>query len=301
MNPVAKIAKYFAYGLAGIIIVSILAAIVSVFCGFLTVVGLIGGKAPELNVDCAEYDTCLALSIGAAKVEIKQGDELSYSSDIKDLEVSLGDQKLVIKDKSKVRWFNSNNKTITVTVPKDMNFDMIGIASGAGELTAERLVAKKANLKFGAGKTTLNYLEVTDSAEINAGVGKFTIEDGAIHDAKISLEVGKTDIKAKLTGSSDVNCSVGSVNLQLLLAEDEYTIRTKKGIGSIHFNGNDISNNAVIGNGKNVVNIKGDVGSIDITTDNTIHTVKDLSDSYKETDRTVNTDKDAAIDSDKTE
>lgn len=267
MNPAAKVAKYFAYGLAGVIIFGILTGIVAAFGGILMAVGLVGGKAPDLNVDCAEYEKCLAFSIGAATLEVKEGDELAYTSDINDLEVSLGDTTLVIKDKSKVRWFGGNDKkTITVTVPKDMKFDMIGVASGAGKITTEKLVTKSAKFDLGAGETMIKNLEVSGSAKIDAGVGKVTIDGGSINNAEISLGVGSANIRSKLTGKSKIDCGIGSVNLDLLSPESAYTIRADKGIGSINFNGSKISDSSIIGNGDNEIDVDGGIGSINIST-----------------------------------
>ena len=267
MNPAAKTAKYFAYGLAGVIIFGIIAGIVAAIGGILMAVGIIGGKAPDVNVDCAEYEKCLALSIGAATLEIKEGNELAYTSDIDNLEVSLGDTKLVIKDKSRVHWFGNNDKkTITVTVPKDMKFDMIGIASGAGKINTEKLVTKGAKFDLGAGETMIRDLEVSDSAKIDAGVGKVTIDGGLINNAEIALGIGSANISSKLTGKSKIDCGIGSVNLNLLLPDSAYTIRADKGIGSINFNGSKISDSSIIGNGDYEIDIDGGIGSINITT-----------------------------------
>ena len=298
MNPVGKIAQYFGYGLAGIIIFGIITGIVAAVGGILTAVGIISRKAPDLNVNCAAYDNCLAVSVGAANLVVKTGTELSYTSDINDLEVSLGDTSLTIKDNSRVKWFGNNDKkTITVTVPENMKFDAIGITSGAGKITTEKLVAEKVKFDLGAGETVIRDLEVIDSADIDAGMGKVTIDGGTINNANISLGVGEANIRSKLTGRSKVDCGIGSVNLDLLLPDSAYTIRADKGIGSISFNGNKISDNTIIGNGKYDLSVDGGIGSVNIKTTPVKYEIEETIDESKEEkpEETIETDETSGI------
>ncbi len=270
MNSASKVAKYFAFGLAGLIIFAIITGIVGAVSGILMAVGLVHRGAPDLPVDCEKYEKCLSVSVAASNLVIKKGDKFTYESESDKLAVSQSDTKLSIRDESKGGWnwigSNENRKTITVTIPEGMEFDNVGIAGAAGRIAIERLVTKDLKLDLGAGETTIDYVKANGNVKIDSGVGRFEIKDGALVGAGIHLGVGEASIRAKLTGNSKIDAGIGSVNLNLLLPESAYTIKAEKGIGKILYNGSNVSDDTTIGNGTNYVDVDGGIGQINITT-----------------------------------
>lgn len=269
MNTAGKIAKYFAFGLAGLIIFGIITGIVAAVGGILMAVGIINHGAPDLDVDCDKYEKCISLSLSASDLVIKQGEKLEIESDNDKLEINRSDNKLVVKDRGKGgwNWFGHNkNKTVTVTLPKDEKFDMVGIAGAAGRITADKIITKDLKLDLGAGETTLDYVEALGNVKIDSGVGKFQIREGILASPSIHLGVGSVIIRAAITGNGKVDAGIGSVNLDLLLPESAYALKVEKGIGRISFNGSSVSDDTTIGNGGNYIDIDGGIGEITITT-----------------------------------
>ena len=77
------------------------------------------------------------------------------------------------------------------------------------------------------------------------------------------MGVGELDLSAKLSGNSDIDAGVGRLNLNLI--GNDYKIKVDKGIGSASINGNDIKDDTYYGEGSNIIDIDGGVGSIDIS------------------------------------
>lgn len=266
MTAAQKVIKWFAYGLAAVLVFSIITAIVAAGAGILTAVGIINSKAPE-TISCEEYEKCLNLELSSSELYIKKGDKLAVETSDDSYEITRDDNKLVVKDKKKVSWFGGNgNRKVTVTVPGDMTFDAVGIGNGAGKIEIDYLYTKELTLSVGAGETIIDETKVTKKAEISTGAGKFEIKNGVkINNAKVSLGVGETKIRAALTGDAKIDAGIGSVELDLLMLDSEYTLKVDKGIGEIKFNGSSVGN-GTIGNGDNVVDIDGGIGGINIRT-----------------------------------
>ena len=278
MNSAQKTIKYVATGFAYLLAFSIIAGIVAAVMGIMTGIGVIGRHAPDLNINCNQYEKCLSVSLAGSDLVIKKGDKLDYEADNDKLEVTRGDNRLTIVDKSKGSWswFGHNNrKTVTVTVPESMEFDMIGIAAGAGKISAESIITKDLKLDLGAGETVVDYVRATDNAKIDTGIGRFEIKEGLLKNAGIHLGIGQTTITAILAGDTKVDAGIGSVRLNLGLTSSDYTFKVDKGIGKISIDGKEYSDGSIVGTGKNTLDVDGGIGEIVITTSEaTIHTDK---------------------------
>ena len=278
MNSAQKTIKYVATGFAYLLAFSIIAGIVAAVMGIMTGIGVIGRHAPDLNINCNQYEKCLSVSLAGSDLVIKKGDKLDYEADNDKLEVTRGDNRLTIVDKSKGSWswFGHNNrKTVTVTVPESMEFDMIGIAAGAGKISAESIITKDLKLDLGAGETVVDYVRATDNAKIDTGIGRFEIKEGLLKNAGIHLGIGQTTITAILAGDTKVDAGIGSVRLNLGLTSSYYTFKVDKGIGKISIDGKEYSDGSIVGTGKNTLDVDGGIGEIVITTSEaTIHTDK---------------------------
>ena len=267
MTTAQRVIKYFAYGLAAIIVFVIIGGITAAGAGILTAVGVISRGAPEAEVDCSQYEKCLSLQLSHSELYIKKGgSEIKIESSDNDYEVVRNDTNVVIKDTKKSSWFGNNNRKLTVTVPENMKFESVGISSGAGRIDVESIATKELKMSLGAGETIIHNIEATEKVKISSGAGKLAVEDGVMKDADIDLGVGETSIRAEIIGDSKINAGIGSVKLDLLLPESEYTIKADKGIGEIRFNGSSVSDNSTIGNGENKINVDGGIGEINIKT-----------------------------------
>ena len=278
MNSAQKTIKYVATGFAYLLAFSIIAGIVAAVMGIMTGIGVIGRHAPDLNIDCNQYEKCLSVSLAGSNLVIKKGDKLDYKSDNDKLEVTRGDNRLTIVDKSKDSWswfgHGGNRKTVTITVPEG-EFGIIGIAANAGKIEAEYLNTKDLKLDLGAGETSIDYIRATGNVKIDTGIGKFTIKNGNLKDAGIHLGIGEANIAASLTGKTKVDAGIGAVNLDLSLADSAYTFKVDKGIGRISINGNSYSDGTIVGNGENEIDVDGGIGEIRITTGKAAEPIED--------------------------
>ena len=269
MTTAQKIIKYFAIGVAGLLAFSIFAGIAGAALGLFAVVGILGGSinAPEMEVECAQYEKCLSLQLGYSELRIKTGGEkITIESTDDEYEIARNsDANIVIKDKKNTNWFGDRDREVVLTVPEDLVFDMVGIAAGAGRIDIEKLDTKELKMSLGAGKAVAKDVKVSSNAQITAGAGIFMLENSKLRDAEMKLGVGETRINAKLLGSSKINAGIGLVNLVLI--ESGYEIDIDKGIGEVKYNGSKASDDLIIGNGENKISIYGGIGDIRITMD----------------------------------
>lgn len=226
MNTTQRIIKYFAIAFAALLSFSIIAAIVFGALGIMSATKLIKNNS-QVGISCeAEESPCLQISLAASELVIKKGEKLSAESTYNKIEINQDGDKLVIAEKN-VEIFGNYDRTTTVYIPEDMEFNRAGISGGAGRIYIESLKAKELEVALGVGETIIDNLEV-EQAKINAGIGR------------ISVKFASDD--------------------------DKYAIKVNKGIGEVKFNGNSVSSDTWIGNGDNKVEISGGIGEINIET-----------------------------------
>ena len=105
---------------------------------------------------------------------------------------------------------------------------------------------------------------INDSAYIDGGTGKITVDEGRIKNAEIDVGVGVFEMKARLDGDSEIDCGIGRTVLKLSGLSDEYCLCVSKGIGSAVVDGVSVSDETYIGNGSSFVTVSGGIGSIEI-------------------------------------
>ena len=272
MTEFQKVIKYLAIAIAVLLAVSI------VF-GIIGAIGMIFGLNREDNIleesvdiSISQSITALKIDIEAAEVSIVEGDSFSLSSNIKDLRVEEKNGELSITEKHKnaikIGIHSTELGKIVLTVPTGTIFDKVEIDAGAGDINVTALAVNKVSFDFGAGNVSIDHLELTEWADIDMGAGKLTIGDGSIRNLELDLGAGKTILKAALIGSADIDCGVGKTDIHLLGNSEDYKLIVDSGIGSISIDGDYANGNRIFGNGANVVNIDGGVGSIDIMFEN---------------------------------
>lgn len=230
MKIFQRVIKVLAMFFALTLSISIITGLVSAAFAILSATGLIKEKPGEYVVTSYEDATFsdLELKIGAAELKVQTGDKFSVSVDKNRMDVTKTNDKLKIEEKSGswFGWFN-NKREVELTIPKNYKFSNVKIETGAGKVSVDGLRADDLKLDLGAGEASLTNLSV-DGADIDCGVGKVTVE---------------------LTGE-----------------ESDYTFKLSKGIGSIKFNGESVSNDQDRGNGSKTIKIDGGIGEINVKT-----------------------------------
>lgn len=261
-----KFIKYLAFLLAGFLIASMALAAFGVLSSLL-------GIEDKRDV-VSDYDnsltvssdiTILKLSVSASQVKIVRGETLVVATDNSEIEITEKGSVLEISEKKKLGVFE-NDRLVIITVPENKVFESVRISAGAGEINVEALKAEALNMELGAGDIVFDSLEISGRASVNAAAGELIVRSGSINDLEMNLAVGDVNLKAALTGKTEIDCAAGDIDIELAGEEADYSIEVDKGISSCKFNGKELKDDTRYGDGKNIIEIDGGIGDIEITT-----------------------------------
>ena len=270
MTKTQKAIKYCAIVFAILLIVGIFSGVIelcaAIFSSFVKVDTDAVGEWRAHELSDWESVRKLNITVSAAAVEIKNGEAFSLESNHKYLKAQIKNGTLLIDEDVPFLRHRSEdvNVKVILTVPSGFSFERSEIETGAGKLTAEALCTEKLQMELGAGETVFENLIVTGEAEIDTGIGKFSVRDGSIGRLDLAIGVGHVSITANLLQKSEIDCGIGSAELCLLGEKDDYTVVVNKGFGSIKADGKAVSNGTKIGNGSIDLEINGGIGDIDI-------------------------------------
>ena len=90
------------------------------------------------------------------------------------------------------------------------------------------------------------------------------ITNSKLQDLSLDLGAGKFYFNGTLLGKNEIDQGVGEVILDL--QNNDYKFETSKGLGSITINGVSYKNDIKLGEGQNIIDIDGGIGSISINT-----------------------------------
>ncbi|MBR2616345.1 MAG: DUF4097 family beta strand repeat protein [Clostridia bacterium] len=263
MTTVQKVIKFMAMAFAVLLTVSIISGILGAIG---SIFGIPDGDAVTEDVKTypvSKEIKSLDISIRAASLTIKRGEDFLVESNLKHLSVEEKNGVLLIKE-TKRRGSASPDAILTLYVPEEATLEGAKLESGAGALSIEALSAEEIDFTLGAGEVKIDALFATKSADIEGGAGKITIFDGAIHNLDVEMGVGKFNLTSSLSGECNLEAGVGEMNVTLIGDRDDYSLEFEKGIGSITLDGVSVSNGERIGNGKAEVEISGGIGAIHI-------------------------------------
>ena len=283
-----KVIKYLAIALAIFLIVNIIGAILSI-------IGIIGGiafftntitdvkeeivqespeylKQPEVIADNINIEDIVKFEIEVkySNLEIKKGDFKVESNDTNVKSKQKGNE-LIVKETGNNWLRNKEGNKVIIYIPENKEFNEIEIDTGAGNIEIESLNTKDLSFSIGAGKVEINNLKVTNEAENDGGAGKVDILSGEICNLNLDMGIGEFNVCTKLLGNNDIEQGMGKLTIKLRDSQENYTIRTRKGMGSITIDGKEAQNNSIYGNGQNILNIEGGMGAIEITTNNELN------------------------------
>ncbi|NLC87683.1 MAG: DUF4097 domain-containing protein [Clostridiaceae bacterium] len=273
MTTVQRIIKYLAIAFAIVIIINIIGWMIFTLSIFKNVLGLTKGNNNEIvqneaittDFDSNEELKSLKVKLNYADLIIKNGDTLKVINNDEEIKCSQKGNQIIIEDEKD--WelkFMSDTKQVVIYIPEDIIFDEVNIESGAGKLDIETLKTDELKLDIGAGKTDIQNLVVNKKANINGGVGTVKISSGNINDLKLSMGVGKFEVTSTITGNSKIDAGIGKLDINLEDDDENYTIETSKGIGSIYIFEKSVSDDIICGNGENYIVISGGIGSIKV-------------------------------------
>ena len=270
MSIVQKVIKYLAIAFAIALIVGIITTIVSVVSSIpLTLkIGKNNSDSNNIIETSSDFESeniaFLDIDIAYSNLTIRKGEYLKVESSDKDIQCKQDEQKIIIKERNS-NWFNNTKKEeLIVYVPENIQFDKVNINTGVGKVNIEILNTKVLKMDLGAGETSIQNINITESAKIDTGAGKVNIKEAKINDLRCDLGIGATEISAKLLGNTRIGTGVGSLKLDVLGKKEEYETKVNKGLGNVTIDEEKISDNEVVGNGENKIDIDGGVGEIKI-------------------------------------
>jgi len=268
MTNAQKIIKYFAIGLAVALIVSIISGTVTLLYNVGEALGVIkeeGSGLPLSEITGIESYTELSLELGATAVEIKLSDGFKAECNNERVKFNCRDGKLTVTEKTSVFGNETENKKLVLYIPENAVMDKVDIDAGAGQIIIESLTAKRIDIDLGAGNLSAQNLTVTESADIDGGVGEINITGGAINDLDLDIGMGSTKLSVDLTGDCDISAGVGALDLVLNRDKSEYTAVIDKGIGEVIYDGVTVSDGSKLGDGANKLDIDGGIGKITVS------------------------------------
>ncbi len=266
MTNAQKVIKYLAIAFAFSIIISII-------YGVLTAFNLVG-KVTENSknnidyyrkIELNEEDNEIDVNLKITNLYIKRGNEYSIETNNKYIKYNEENKKLIIKEEANI---NLNKEYyLTVIIPSNINYEHIKLDNGAGVVKIEALNGDNADLDFGAGKVKIKDISIKSELELDVGAGSLEIKKGTINNLDLDMGVGKVTINTTLTGSNKIDAGVGKLDINLQNKKENYTFKISKGISSIKLNNDELKDNVTTGNGINIIDINGGIGSIDILTE----------------------------------
>lgn len=134
-----------------------------------------------------------------------------------------------------------NGPEFVITIPKEFKAENLSIDLGAGELFADELTAKKAELVVGAGLMEVGSMKVDEFTSLEAGAGKIAVEFLESESARFDCGVGSIEVDGEIPSDIDADCGIGELKLDLLGNEKDYNYDIDCGIGEVKINQNTYS------------------------------------------------------------
>lgn len=275
MNTTQRLIKGLAILLAVFIMVSIAGAVLSavgtlglIYDGFERD-DLVMGETIEVVGEEGEGLSIkqLDVSVKATRVWVKSVDSgVKYQTNNEYIDVWEENGTIHVVERSHGVFGFGGTGELTIYVSNKVELEEAKFEVGAGTLTVQDLVAKRIDLKLGAGKTEIDYLSASERLRIDSGAGVVEVMRGRANNAEIEIGAGKAELRLELIGDSKVVSGVGKLELELIGAETDYRLAIDKGIGSVSYNGRNLADDTREGNGENVVEIKSGVGAVEIRT-----------------------------------
>ena len=266
MNSKQKLIKYCALALALIIIISIAGTAVSLFGIIISVFDTDDTVLKDLNeleITDVQDIRSLKIDIRAASLEIKSGENFKIETNNKYIKCSSNGGRLEIfeRNHAKIKMVKSG---VVLYIPKDFKFENVKITSGAGGINIDSLLTEDLTFELGAGEVIIKNIAVSGEADIDGGAGNFEIHAGSMCDLDLDIGMGHTALTLSLKGKNEINMGVGELDLTLLGEKDDYSIEVNKGIGAVSIDGKNMHDGDVYGNGDNLIEIDGGIGSINV-------------------------------------
>lgn len=194
---------------------------------------------PPTKTDYAEYNNEAIKSIdakfGACRVVVTESEIFSVEQKnmgTNKVEVNLtSDGTLNISNKQNILGIFSGLSlrkdgfcpTVLITVPKNLLLENLVIDIGAGSFEA-----KEVNINC-------------KKAKLSVGGGQLIIKDFSSLQTELNCGMGSIDVQGKLTEKINAECGMGSIQATVLGSESDYSYKAQVGLGEVKIGNNTIS------------------------------------------------------------
>jgi DUF4097 and DUF4098 domain-containing protein YvlB len=235
-------------------------------------------------------------SIGDLRME--EGDSFSlkgaYNSAYIQLEVSENNGVLTVRSIDKHNYFGFNfgffsesAHEMVLTYPKgtkfkdvsvkgslgslragDLTTENLSVSLNAGSFTAGHLTAETATIDMDLGNCDIDDLRVSQSAQATLHAGNFTVRNSNVTDLTAKTDLGNMSYAGVLKGKADLSLDLGSLNLNLDMAEKDLSYSLECDMGSITLNGKSLGTSARVSESSSVLalEVSSNLGSVKIAT-----------------------------------
>ena len=153
---------------------------------------------------------------------------------------------------------------IAVMEDNDPIFNEIDIESDLGNVNIDELKVNKFDLNIDLGNTIIKSLE-SKIVDIETDAGNFELLNGNIDELKVSSGFGKSKINTRINRLGLIKTGAGFIDLNLFDNISNYSFNIKNDVGTILLNNKKITDK-LFGNGNSKINIKCDLGKVNINT-----------------------------------
>jgi hypothetical protein len=139
-------------------------------------------------------------------------------------------------------WRESLTPRITITVPEGFVAEDISLEMSAGDVKADVIRANTGDFNVSAGRLTINQLEITEESGYTVGAGQMKLDQVIAKNVTIDCGVGDIVVHGRITGDSEIACSVGNVDLRLEGDKEDYSYEVSASIGNVSIDNNSYHN-----------------------------------------------------------
>ncbi len=207
----------------------------------------------------------------------KYGVDISLMGDDSSIEFENKDGVLTLKDSgdnvgfviSLTPWKASSDNQITIYVPEDVKLTSVDMSCNVGDINVEKLAgADKLKVVADTGDVDIND-GVYQNVSVEVAVGDVAMEDMEICESLVAtMDVGDLDVSGLIEGNIEATVNVGDIDMVIGGENSNYKYTLSTNAGDIEIFGKeyegidrDVSGNP---NGKYIMNVKVDLGSITI-------------------------------------
>ncbi|MDR2105898.1 MAG: DUF4097 domain-containing protein [Coriobacteriales bacterium] len=242
--------------------------------------------------------TALDIDADALDLRLVEGDSFSLtgSYDTSFMNLVISEEKGVLVIRSTHRnggWLNFGfgnswpKQELTLTYPRDTEFDAVSVTSDLGSLRVEgleadtldvrlalgdfrgeRVAVGQLELDMDLGNCELDELEVSGSARTKLDSGRLSLRDSRVNDLTATNNLGSLDFSGSLSGTAKIDVDLGSLEFRLDNDEADIAYTIKSDMGSITLNGRDLHSSATGGpsSAPLELDINANMGSVNIRT-----------------------------------